>query len=84
MRNREADWAGFDPNQYWAQNYSKIRRDDAHLIHEVCEHFKATLMSRATAARGVDVGCESNLYPALTMAPFCDEIVLADTSPANI
>src|SRR5207249_2354150 len=35
------------------------------------------------AARGIDIGTGPNLYPTLSMLPFCDEITLFEFSRRN-
>src|SRR4051794_28599246 len=35
-------------------------------------------------AHGVDVGSGANLYPALAMLPFCDEVTLYEYSASNV
>lgn len=37
-----------------------------------------------TVARGIDVGTGANLYPCLSMLPFCGEITLWERGEANV
>ena len=38
----------------------------------------------AERVSGIDVGAGANLYPALAMLPWCDDITLYERSPANV
>lgn len=80
--NSEFPWDEFDSNQYYDHNY-KVLRDDDQQIVEIIRDFFATL-GLSSHRNGIDVGSGSNLYPALAMLPFCDEITLYEYSASNV
>jgi hypothetical protein len=83
--NEDVAWEQFPPEAYWDHNYRSLRKDDQEIINAVANHFaKRFLGARSTGRRGIDVGAGSNLYPALTMLPWCDDITVTDISPANV
>lgn len=86
--NSEAPWDAFDPAAYVDHNYGSLRSDDAKILEIVREHFAAHFKDAADGAgsglRGIDVGAGANLYPALSMLPWCGEITLFETSAANV
>ncbi|WP_106397940.1 SCO2525 family SAM-dependent methyltransferase [Actinocorallia populi] len=77
-----ADWDRFDSAFYLRHNYAEARKDDLRFASAAGDFFLARLRGR-TGLRGVDVGSGTNLYPALTMLPFCAEIALVEYSAAN-
>lgn len=83
--NKDVEWAEFAPEAYWNHNYRYLRADDTEIIHAVgaffARHFQA---HPAPMSRGIDVGSGSNLYPALSMLPWCEKIHLTDHSPSNV
>jgi hypothetical protein len=81
VRNAECDWDSFDPADYFAHNYQRLRDDDHRIIEIIREYFAGTGIRQA---RGVDVGTGANLYPALAMLPFCASLDLLDRSRSNI
>jgi NNMT/PNMT/TEMT family len=83
-RNADYEWDEFDPVDYLKRNYAVLREPDRRIIGEVRKHFSAVADHPPSGTRGIDVGCGSNLYPALTMLPFCGEITLADHSESNV
>jgi hypothetical protein len=87
-KNSSIDWDRFDPVTYQKQNYSpRVRDDDARIIRAICGHFKKHFLEHPQTEDypiGVDMGAGSNLYPAMTMMPLTDEIVLIDTSQSNL
>ncbi|MEV4317144.1 SCO2525 family SAM-dependent methyltransferase [Actinocrispum sp. NPDC049592] len=85
-KNDDIDWDGFDPATYYAQNYRSLRDDDRHILECVRDHFadaaeKGRLPSGAV---GIDIGTGPNLYPALTMLPFCANVTLYERAQSNI
>jgi hypothetical protein len=62
-----------------------LRADDTEIIRAVGEFFARHFSTHPwPVERGVDVGSGSNLYPALSMLPWCREIHLTDHSPSNV
>lgn len=83
--NNDVEWADFAPEAYWNHNYRYLRADDAEIIHAVGAFFANHFQTHPwPVGRGIDVGSGSNLYPALAMLPWCQEIHLTDHSPSNV
>jgi hypothetical protein len=82
-QNVDFDWNGFDTAAYYAHNYLSLRDDDRQIIEQVGDHFAATL-GDLRGLRGIDVGTGPNLYPALTMLPFCAEVTLFEHATTNL
>ncbi|CAO5159419.1 putative N-methyltransferase [Frankia sp. AiPs1] len=81
-KNSDARWDDFDPESYFKHNYDELRYDDRFILRTVRDYFaKAVPPGRL---RGVDVGTGSNLYPALALLPWCDQLTLVDHSARNI
>jgi len=88
--NHEWAWERFNPVAYFQHNYGNLRKDDRQILLMVrdffTDHFAAIPdeeMARRPL-RGLDIGSGANLYPALTMLPFCGRITLRDFAPANV
>jgi hypothetical protein len=84
--NRDYPWDDFSPKEYFKKNYVKLRDDDRQIVG-IVRDFLVDAFSDSPlppGLRGVDVGTGTNLYPALTMLPFCEGITLYDHSAANI
>jgi hypothetical protein len=82
-QNVDFDWNGFDTAVYYAHNYLSLRDDDRQIIEHVGDHFAATL-GNDQGLRGIDVGTGPNLYPALTMLPFCAKVTLFEHARTNL
>lgn len=90
--NSEVAWDRFNPEAYWNHNYRSFRDDDREILRTVGRHFRDCFDAQpdkgcgqpGKGRRGLDVGSGANLYPALAMLPWCDEIVLADHSASNV
>jgi hypothetical protein len=80
--NSDAPWDEFDPTAYFKHNYQILRPDDRAIICFVRDHFLSTAPSGPL--HGVDVGSGSNLYPALSMVPWCSDITLVERSSQNV
>ncbi len=82
--NADAPWDRFDTRAYIEQHYMRVSDVDAEIISVVRDHF-ADHFSRNPdrPARGIDVGAGANLYPALAMLPWCEQITLLDRSWNN-
>ncbi|BCB78517.1 SCO2525 family SAM-dependent methyltransferase [Phytohabitans flavus] len=79
--NSVQPWDAFDTGWYLTHNYGTLRDDDQEIIHRTGDHFAATC---GGAGRGIDVGTGANLYPALTMLPYCEELTLSDRASSNV
>jgi len=86
--NAEAPWNSFDPVAYVDHNYRLLRPDDAEILRitrdHFIDHFRGKPKESGRPLRAIDVGAGANLYPALTMLPWCDEITLFERSTANV
>ena len=88
--NHEWAWERFNPVAYYLHNYGNLRKDDRQILVKVrdffTDHFAAIPEEEMARRRlrGLDIGSGANLYPALTMLPFCDKITLRDFAPANV
>jgi hypothetical protein len=85
MLNADAPWDAFDPLAYIDHNYRALLEADAEIIHYVRDHFSDHFRENLERpVLGIDVGAGANLYPALSMLPWCDEITLFERSAANV
>lgn len=80
--NSHFPWDDFDSNWYFDRNYKKLRDDDRQIVERVRDFFATFGLSRHR--HGIDVGAGTNLYPALAMLPFCDEITLYEYAASNV
>jgi N-dimethylarginine dimethylaminohydrolase len=80
--NSHFPWDDFDSTWYFDHNY-RVMRDDDRQITEFVRNFFATL-DLSNHRHGIDVGTGTNLYPALTMLPFCDEVTLYEYAASNV
>jgi len=84
--NRDYPWDDFNSVEYFKFNYVELRDDDREIV-EIVRDFLARKLATTplpAGARGIDVGTGANLYPALTMLPFCENIILYEHSEANV
>ena len=84
LRNADASWNTFSPKDYWRRNYSELQPEDREIIHHVSDFFVTALAGAPPVRRAIDVGSGTNLYPALLMLPWTEQILLADFSKTNI
>jgi hypothetical protein len=89
--NAEASWDLFDSHAYVDHNYRFLRSDDAQILHIVRDHFSDYFRQKpgdpgspGSPVLGIDVGAGANLYPALSMLPWCDTITLFERSATNV
>lgn len=80
--NADYDWDLFNSQWYKGHNYGHLREDDQEILEIVRDHFAKTPIR--PGLRGIDVGAGANLYPALSMLPFCDIVELYEYSAANV
>jgi hypothetical protein len=81
-KNAYYPWNDFDSAAYLKHNYLTLRDDDRQIMEAVADYFAAADLGRT--AQGLDVGSGTNLYPALTMLPFCAELTLWEYSASNV
>jgi hypothetical protein len=85
VKNADAPWSSFDPIAYVDHNYRDLQAEDAEILHIVGDHFGGHFRKQGVGpVYGIDVGAGANLYPALSMMPWCDEITLFERSSANV
>ena len=96
LRNGDVDWDGFDPHAYQAVNYLRVRVDDRQIVRILRAFFgehgprlrtgprRGDGRVEPDAIRAVDVGTGSNLYPALAMLPFVDQLCLVERGAENV
>ncbi|MEU3979115.1 SCO2525 family SAM-dependent methyltransferase [Streptomyces sp. NPDC026672] len=83
--NDNAPWNSFDARAYVDVNYRSLTGEDSRILAIVRDHFGAHFAADDhIPLRGIDVGTGANLYPALSLLPWCHEITLCDRSAANI
>lgn len=85
-RNDDVVWDRFDPEKYLEHNYLSLRWDDEEILGFVRDHFAGVFGAKGdpTNLRGIDVGTGPNLYPALSMLPFCDKVILFEHARPNL
>ncbi|MFF4251953.1 SCO2525 family SAM-dependent methyltransferase [Streptomyces sp. NPDC001663] len=88
MLNDDAPWDDFDPSAYFDQNYRDLLDADAEILSFVRNHFSDHFREHGEYLErpilGIDIGAGANLYPALTMLPWCREITLFERAPKNV
>src|SRR5690606_18943386 len=80
--NVDCPWDQFDPEWYVDHNYGVLREDDKDILKWMRDFF-VEFLGENRHYRGIDLGAGANLYPALAMLPFCDEITLVERGAAN-
>ncbi|WP_037884814.1 SCO2525 family SAM-dependent methyltransferase [Streptomyces sp. NRRL S-646] len=85
VKNADAPWDSFDPIAYVRHNYRFLQAEDEEILHIIRGHFGGYFRKQGVGpVYGIDVGAGANLYPALSMLPWCDEITLFEHSLANV
>jgi hypothetical protein len=84
LRNVDAPWNMFSSHDYWRRNYSDLHAEDQEIIRRVSDFLIRAFTERPPAERAIDVGSGTNLYPALLMLPWTEQILLADYSENNV
>jgi hypothetical protein len=82
--NADFRWKDFSSQDYWHRNYKKVLPPDREIIRLVGSFFSETLHGHARVQRAIDVGSGTNLYPALLMLPWTEQILLTDYSESNV
>lgn len=82
--NSHFPWDDFDSGWYFDHNYKELRDDDRQIVEFVRDFFSTLDLPNHRHIHGIDVGAGTNLYPALTMLPFCDEITLYEYAASNV
>jgi NNMT/PNMT/TEMT family len=84
QRNADARWNTFSSQDYLERNYHELQAEDEEIIRRVSQFFTAAFKGRPGARRGIDVGSGPNLYPALLMLPWTEQILLTDFAVSNV
>lgn len=84
VRNADVPWNKFSSGDYWCDNYSELHAEDQEILRIVSNFFIRAFAGRPPAGRGIDVGSGTNLYPALLMLPWTEQILLTDFSASNV
>lgn len=82
--NADFDWDRFNSEWYCAHNYVSLRDDDTEIMSRVGAFFERQLKPSTARRRGLDVGSGANLYPAMSMLPFCEAVDLREYSRSNV
>lgn len=83
--NDDAPWDEFDPRAYVDQNYRTLLEADAEILTFVRDHFSNHFREQSDRPiQGIDIGAGANLYPALAMLPWCQEITLLERARKNV
>jgi NNMT/PNMT/TEMT family len=83
-QNADVEWADFPSEDYWDRNYKKLLPPDRKILQLVGSFFSKTCSIKPRVQRAVDVGSGTNLYPALLMLPWANQILLTDYSESNV
>ncbi|MFE1045443.1 SCO2525 family SAM-dependent methyltransferase [Streptomyces olivaceus] len=84
-RNDDAPWSKFDPEVYVDDNYRTPLEVDLLIVRLMRDYFTRCFDGVAPrSVRGVDVGAGANLYPALSMLPWCEKLLLLEFAPPNV
>ena len=84
VHNADVQWNRFSPEDYWQRNYLELQPEDQEIIRLVSRFLIAAFAARPHARLGIDVGSGTNIYPALLMLPWTDQILLTDFSLSNV
>jgi hypothetical protein len=83
-RNGDAYWDAFSSQEYWRGNYEEMHPEDQEIVRRVGRFFHKAFNNRGRARSAIDVGSGTNLYPALLMLPWTEQILLTDHSASNV
>ncbi|MYR42766.1 SCO2525 family SAM-dependent methyltransferase [Streptomyces sp. SID5910] len=84
-RNADAPWSKFDPEVYVDNNYRTPLEVDRLIVRLMRDHFSRCFAGAVPdSVRGVDVGAGANLYPALSMLPWCEKVLLLEYAGPNV
>jgi hypothetical protein len=84
MRNGSVEWSDFDADEYWKINYASVLPEDKQIIQYASKFLIETCGEPARLKRAVDVGAGTNLYPALLMLPWAEDIVFTEHASPNV
>ena len=81
-RNADFVWDNFDSASYSSHNYAVLRPDDRQVLELVRDYFGE--VAPGHLVDGIDVGSGSNIYPVLSLLPWCKEISMVEHSARNV
>lgn len=87
VQNAHPAWHTLSSDDYWSHNYNALQAEDREIIRRVSQFFIQAFYGNTSGRaerRGVDVGSGTNLYPALMMLPWAENLQLTDYSVGNI
>jgi hypothetical protein len=85
VQNSDAPWNTFSSDDYWRTNYAELQPEDQEIIRLVsCFFIRAFGKHPRARRRAIDVGSGTNLYPALLMLPWTEQVLLTDFSASNV
>ncbi|MGW2572880.1 hypothetical protein [Streptomyces sp. NPDC001537] len=84
--NRDASGDAFDPAAYMERRFEGFHPQDAEILSIIGEYFSHRKYHAYSdrVIHGIDAGARPNLYPALSMLPWCSEITLINPLAQNI
>jgi len=82
--NDDFNWDAFDSASYVEHNYAESHQNDLKFVARMRDFFVKEFENRPGVPRGIDVGAGANLYPSLSMLPFCRELTLIDYAATNV
>lgn len=82
--NDDFPWDNFDSRSYYEHNYATLRSDDRWIIEKMGRFFANSDRRLAGTRNGVDVGSGTNLYPMMSMLPWCESVTLFERASSNI
>ncbi|MGW7338657.1 SCO2525 family SAM-dependent methyltransferase [Streptomyces sp. NPDC054808] len=85
-RNADAPWSKFDPEVYVDDDYRTTPLEVDLLITRLMRDYFTRCFGGVfpRSARGIDVGVGANLYPALSMLPWCEQVLLLEHAHPNV
>jgi hypothetical protein len=81
--NAAYKWDLFDPDLYVLDNYAEVYEDDRRILQLVRDYFDSIADTIRPDTHGIDAGAGANLYPALSMLPFCERVTLLERGIQN-
>jgi hypothetical protein len=83
--NADAPWSNFDPEAYVDSNYRIPLKVDMMIVQLMRDHFRDCFDGGIpSGVTGVDMGAGANLYPALSMLPWCEKLTLLEYAGPNV
>lgn len=84
IHNVDVAWDAFNPYDYYRRNYGVLLPEDRQIMSLAASFLARHFQASHSARRAIDVGTGANLYPALLMLPWTEEILLVDPAQSNV